>query len=186
MSDELGSVHAVAAAESFNYRRDIPAGRTGEATGGVGSAARAGPLLALLILLWPSETAGPEHDHGPEWLPPEEELKAKLREVSEAAQQVRSELSATPRQAPPRSPKVDIHDKKAPRDAPCEHRGSGGPGPFQGGTAGWIRCSYVCGRYEVTLYDVWGSSTKDCDRWSHLKRAREQADSWARINDKER
>lgn len=76
------------------------AGRTVEIIEGIEKLAHAGPALALLILLWPSETAGPEYDHGPDWVPPEESFKAKLREVSKAAQQVRSELAAAHRDAP--------------------------------------------------------------------------------------
>ncbi len=70
----------------------------------------------LLILLWPSETAGPEHDHGPEWLPPEQELKAKLRELSIAAEQVRSEIAA---QA---SPSPEIAPLAQPNALPREAR----------------------------------------------------------------
>lgn len=77
------------------------AGRAGGSIVGGGTLTRAGPLLSLLILLWPSETAGPEQDHGPNGLPPEQELNAKLRELSKAAQQVKSELA---RHDPPEGP----------------------------------------------------------------------------------
>lgn len=153
------------------------AGRTGEMIEGVGSASSAGPLLMLLILLWPSETAGPAHDHGPDWLPPEkQELEKKLRELSMAGQQVKSELEAA-RRAPAREPeeavrrytdkppqlnRVEVNwdwqpsEPKAPRYLPCRFWGHGGPGPFRPENAplDWIRCTYTCGRYEVYLYDI--------------------------------
>jgi hypothetical protein len=44
----------------------------------------------------------------------------------------------------------------------------------------------VCGKYQVTLFDVWGSSTKECEKAVHLVRAKKEAENWARVNDKER
>jgi len=169
-------------------------GRTGEAAEGSQILTHAGPLLALLILLWPAETAGPQDDHGPLRVSPEEEeFKNKLRELSLAAQQVKSELAArrappveaAQRDRPPKPNSVSIQNKNAPRDAECEVFGSGGNGPFQSGNSGWLRCEYVCGRYRVTLYDIWGNSTADCKSWAYLKRARKEADNWAKYNDKE-
>jgi hypothetical protein len=168
------------------------AGRTGEVTEGIGAVARAGPLLALLILLWPAETAGPEYDHGPDWLPPEQELKAKLREVSKAAQQVRSELAAA-RRAPPveavgrqtesRSPKIRfwqpqgwVPTQGAPPWGPCGYRGAGGPGinlPPNAPPA-LVRCTYQCEYYLVDLFII-ASSAQDCEKPGLLERAEDLA-----------
>ena len=161
---------------------EVPeAGRTGEVSA-IGKAARAGPLLALLILLWPSETAGPADDHGPGPVNPEEEFKGKLRQLSLAAQQVQSELvsarqdsavEAARQDGPSKPNTVEIHDKNAPKDAPCTFEGGGS----KEGIEGWVRCTYVCGRYVVNLYDVWGTSTKACEEPLQLQRARRLANT---------
>jgi len=86
--------------------------RAGSAAKLIGAAetAAATPVLVLLALLWPSETADSEHDHGPDWLPPAEDFKAKLRAVSREAQQVQSDLAhqatAVPRSEPKAQPKA--------------------------------------------------------------------------------
>jgi hypothetical protein len=176
------------------------AARAGRATrtGGLNSSGRAGPLLLLLIAFWPAELAGPEHDRPPEWLAPQMELEASLRELSEAAEQVRAELEAEQsvpveaarRNRPPRPNTVTIRndwtrEPGEPEVLPCEQYGSGGSGPFQGGP-GWIECRYVCGRYTVVLNDVWGASTDDCKKSVHLVRARKEAENKARVKDKGR
>ncbi|WP_324960765.1 DUF6310 domain-containing protein [Archangium sp.] len=59
-----------------------------------------------LILLWPSSTAGPEHDSRPPWVDAQRELEARLRDVSESSRQLMAELEAQPRaaKAPAREP----------------------------------------------------------------------------------
>ncbi len=174
-------------------------GRTAQVARGApgwGNAPRtAGPWLALLVLLWPAETAGPEHDDAPEWLIPKLELEDKLREVSRAAQQVQAELDAAHgvpveaarRNRPPRPNVVRIHDESWKREPeqlgnpPCIFRGGSGPAM----SPGWIRCDYVCGRYQVILYDVFGSSTADCEKSAHIERAQKEAQNWARVHDEE-
>jgi hypothetical protein len=70
--------------------------------------------LALLILLWPAETAGPEHDRSPEWLGPKMELEDKLRELSLAAQQVQAELELAAATSPgrPEVPQGEVGKRK--------------------------------------------------------------------------
>ena len=67
---------------------------------------RVGPLLALLVLLHPSSTAGPEIDRRPEWVGAQREFEARLRDVSESSRQLMVELEAQPRAAkiPAREP----------------------------------------------------------------------------------
>ncbi|PTL79940.1 hypothetical protein DAT35_31445 [Vitiosangium sp. GDMCC 1.1324] len=67
---------------------------------------RVGALLAVLVLLYPSSTAGPEIDRRPEWVVAQWEYEARLREVSEASRRLMVELEAQPRAAktPAREP----------------------------------------------------------------------------------
>ncbi|PTL76446.1 hypothetical protein DAT35_49870 [Vitiosangium sp. GDMCC 1.1324] len=53
---------------------------------------RVGPLLALLVLLYPSSTAGPEIDRRPEWVDAQGEYEARLREVAEESRRLMEEL----------------------------------------------------------------------------------------------
>jgi len=159
--------------------------RTGEATNGLGSAARVGPLLALLILLWPAETAGPEYDHGPDGLLQEEKFKAKLREVSKAAQQVKSELAASRRKqgSPrPRPPEVTVPFpdwKPGPGerwDGPCFLKGITGPGANLPPNAppGEIMCTIQCGKYQIKFFAL-GNSGDVCTDPDLLARAQDLA-----------
>ncbi|HYO59382.1 DUF6310 domain-containing protein, partial [Archangium sp.] len=67
---------------------------------------RVGPLLAVLVLLHPSSTAGPEIDRRPPWVDAQREFEARLRDVSESSRQLMVELEAQPRatKAPAREP----------------------------------------------------------------------------------
>jgi len=67
---------------------------------------RVGPLLAVLVLLYPSSTAGPEIDRRPPWVDSQREFEARLRDVSESSRQLMVELEAQPRatKAPAREP----------------------------------------------------------------------------------
>jgi hypothetical protein len=67
---------------------------------------RVGPLLAILVLLYPSSTAGPEIDRRPPWIDAQREFEARLRDVSESSRQLMVELEAQPRatKAPAREP----------------------------------------------------------------------------------
>lgn len=84
---------------------------------------------------------------------------------------------------PPKPNEVSVHEEGwqpvpgEPPWRPCDFRGGGGKGGSAGNSlpANWIRCSYQCGRYQVVLYDVWGTSTLDCDRRAHLERAERAA-----------
>jgi hypothetical protein len=65
-----------------------------------------GPSLVGLVLLYPSSTASAEIDRRPEWVDAQQELEARLRDVSEASRQLMVELEAQPRasKAPAREP----------------------------------------------------------------------------------
>jgi uncharacterized protein DUF6310 len=67
---------------------------------------RVGPLLAVLVLLYPSSTAGPGSDSRPPWVDAQREFEARLRDVSESSRQLMVELEAQPRatKAPARGP----------------------------------------------------------------------------------
>jgi hypothetical protein len=157
----------------------------GTAVGG----ASLGALLAVLVALWPAPIANST-------LPPvvhaQGEFEAALRDVAEAAKRVKSELevAAARQPKPPRPNQVTIVDptwkpdpapdrspgSSGDRPPPCELRGAGGTG--QSTQPGWLRCTYRCGKYEVTLFDVWGTSSDDCKKWVHLERARKEIESW--------
>jgi len=179
------------AAEVERAAKAPEAGLGAEPSGAGKALARAGPLLALLILLWPAETADRQHDHGPNWISPEEEaFKSALRELSRAARQVEAELvavhggpgvKASQRDRPPRPNEVGANPNwksGQPEDSPCEFRGGGGNGLSL--PPGWLRCTYVCGKYLVKLYDVWGESSDACKRPPHLIRAKKEAENFAR------
>lgn len=155
----------------------------------IGSVATSGPLLAaLFVLLYPSSVADAGATPA---LRAELDLRVKLREVAEAAQQVREELAAkeeavrrtsggrTKAAPSPKPNEVIAHEEGwqpvpgEPPWRPCEFRGGGGKGGSAGTTlpANWVRCVYQCGRYLVTIHDVWGTSTLDCDQRRHLDRA---------------
>jgi hypothetical protein len=151
----------------------------------------------LFIMLWPAKTAGPEYDQAPAWLGPQLEFEDRLREVSLAAQEIQAEITAARsvpdveaagRDRPPEPNKVRINNTNwkpapgQPKDPPCSFEGGGEPGR----PPGWLRCTYVCGKYWVELNDVFGSSTTDCEKSVHLGRAKREAENWARVHDKER
>ena len=60
---------------------------------------RVGPLLAVLVLLYPSSTAPAEIDRRPEWVDAQREYEARLRDVSEASRQLMVEIEVQPRAA---------------------------------------------------------------------------------------
>lgn len=100
------------------------------------------------------------------------------------------EVEAAQRRKPPRPALVTIPDPNwapmpgQPSDPPCFFTGSGGPGPSR--PPDWIRCTYRCGKYQVEFFDIWGSSSEDCEKWVHLERAAKEAEAWARVHDKGR
>ncbi|WP_309890293.1 hypothetical protein [Archangium sp.] len=53
---------------------------------------RVGPLLAVLVLLYPSSTAGSEIDRRPEWVDAQGEYEARLREVAEESRRLMEQL----------------------------------------------------------------------------------------------
>ncbi|ATB41225.1 hypothetical protein CYFUS_006690 [Cystobacter fuscus] len=67
---------------------------------------RVGPVLVALVLLWPSNTAGPEADSRPPWVDAQREFEARLRDVSASSRQLMAGLEAQPRaaKAPAREP----------------------------------------------------------------------------------
>jgi hypothetical protein len=69
---------------------------------------RVGPLLAVLVLLYPSSTAGPESDSRPPWVDAQREFEARLQDVSESSRQLMAALEAQPRatKAPAREPSL--------------------------------------------------------------------------------
>lgn len=175
------------------------AGRASEAGRGLEALHRAGPLLALLILLWPASTAGPEYDELPAALRAQEEFEAKLREVSKASQQVQAELMEAARRNALRKPKPpEVREFPIPSDwkpgpgkypyGPCFHKGTSGRGAFvpEGAPPDWISCTYQCGKYQVILHDIRGTSDKDCEQEVHLKRAEKEAENFDRRKQKGR
>lgn len=132
------------------------AGRAAEATEGLDAAAQAGPLLGVLILLWPSETAGPEHDHGPDWLSPEEDFKAKLRELSKAAQQVRSDLTGA-RRAP-----SETGREREPEQAARRSKDTSKPGPTEAPKV-YKRAGDYCKEWTVPENWIYPPGKRPCD-----------------------
>jgi hypothetical protein len=53
---------------------------------------RVGPLLAFLVLLYPSSTAGPELDRRPDWVNAQGEYEAHLREVAKESRRLMEEF----------------------------------------------------------------------------------------------
>jgi hypothetical protein len=102
--NRIASASGRAAEIARGARGVAPAGR-GAGTGeGIGTVRPAGPWLVLLLLLWPAETAGPEHDHAPEWLGAQLEFEDRLREVVRAARQVQAEIDAARRRPAKETP----------------------------------------------------------------------------------
>jgi hypothetical protein len=92
------------AAKTSGQAAEVARGVEGLAQAGRASQApfalsRVGPVLVALVLLWPSSTAGPESDSRPPWVDAQRELEARLRDVSEASQQLMAELEVQPRPA---------------------------------------------------------------------------------------
>ncbi|HLM46145.1 MAG TPA: DUF6310 domain-containing protein [Myxococcaceae bacterium] len=98
---------------------------------------RVGPLLAVLVLLYPSSTAGSEIDNRPPWVDAQQELEARLRDVAESSRQIMVELDAQPRatKAPAREPApqkqlasalVEEDDPRC-KPVPVPHRGGHDP-----------------------------------------------------------
>jgi len=195
---------ASASGKTAEVARGAEAGRAIRPSEGIEGASRAGPLLALLILLYPSSTAAPKDDHAPEWLGPQQEFEARLRELSQASQQVRSELeaersargfeAAKRKRGAPAPPRVLISDEGwkpapgQPPDPPCFHKGTEGNGPYRPMNAppDWMTCIYQCGKYEVWLFDVMGKSEFECQKPVLLERAAKEARRWSEKYDKGR
>ncbi|WNG17513.1 DUF6310 domain-containing protein [Cystobacter fuscus] len=103
---------------------------------------RVGPLLAVLVLLYPSSTAGPEIDRRPPWVDAQREFEARLRDVSESSRQLMVELEAQPRaaKAPAREPSPQkqlasaIVEEDDPRCKPL-------PMPHRGGNNDHNKCA---------------------------------------------
>ncbi|QRK10578.1 hypothetical protein JQX13_11080 [Archangium violaceum] len=53
---------------------------------------RVGPLLAGLVLLYPSSTAGPDIDRRPEWVDAQREYEARLLDVAEGSRRLMEEF----------------------------------------------------------------------------------------------
>ncbi|WP_309893878.1 DUF6310 domain-containing protein [Archangium sp.] len=98
---------------------------------------RVGPLLAVLVLLYPSSTAGSEIDSRPPWVDAQRELEARLRDVAESSRQIMVELEAQPHatKAPAREPApqkqlasalVEEDDPRC-KPVPVPHRGGHDP-----------------------------------------------------------
>jgi len=90
------------AARTSGQAAEVARGAEGLAqTGRAGTWAEALPrvssLLAVLVLLYPSSTAGPELDRRPPWVDAQREFEARLRDVSESSRQLMVELEAQPR-----------------------------------------------------------------------------------------
>jgi hypothetical protein len=108
------------------------------------------------------------------------------REPEEA---VKRRSGGDPKQTPrPKPVEVSINDedwKPEPRKErwqPCFSKGvGGGPSGDDMAKPTRISCTYQCGRYQVILRNLWGTSGRDCDQWKHLKRAEEEARSFDRL-----
>jgi hypothetical protein len=97
---------------------------------------------------------------------------------------VRSEIEASrgrqKKAAPnwPPAPKVEVREDVSipegePPWQPCIWIGGEGPNSSMP-KAEWIRCVYMCGKYEVTLY-VFGKRAEDCKLPRSLDRAEDAA-----------
>ena len=80
---------------------------------------RVGPLLAFLVLLYPSSTAGPESDRRPEWVDAQGEYEARLREVAEESRRIMEKL--VPQDAEKAVPDIEL-DPVATVAAPTDWR----------------------------------------------------------------
>ena len=130
------------AARTSGQAAEVARGAEGLAqTGRAGTLAealpRAGPLLAVLVLFYPSSTAGPEIDRRPPWVDAQREFEARLRDVSESSRQLMVELEAQPRatKAPAREPSpqkqsasalVEEDDPRC-KPVPVKHMGGNDP-----------------------------------------------------------
>ena len=178
VAQEGGSVAEVArGTEGF-----AEAGRVSE-TEGFRANPRLGPLLFLLLLLWPSETADAAHDHSPPWYVAEREFKERLRELAQAAQEVSSGIEAARKRtakhvsakAQTSQPATQGDGGQPPGDdAPCVHIGTSKEGAFRGGVGGPIICRYACGKTQVDI-KTWGNSDEACKRPINFERAARDA-----------
>jgi len=178
VAQEGGSVAEVArGTEGF-----AEAGRVSK-TEGLRANPRLGPLLFLLLLLWPSETADATHDHSPPWYVAEREFKERLRELAQAAQEVSSEIEAARKRAARSAPEKGRTSQPAPQagggqppgdDPPCIHIETRKGGPFEGGAGGPIFCRYACGETQVEI-ETWGNSVDACNRPINFERAARKA-----------
>jgi hypothetical protein len=149
----------------------------------------------MLALLWPRSTATSEYSELPPWLEAQLEFEATLRDVSTAAQQVRSELEAAHGGAaeppeieaarrrsqqgaptPANGPKQPAGGDQPPADPPCFHKGTTGSGAFRGEKAppGEMTCWYQCGDLEIQLL-VSGNSGTECEKPINFERAAKKA-----------
>lgn len=153
------------------------AGRVGEVKS-IRALPRVGPLLALLLLLWPSSTAGPAYDELPPWLSAQLELESKLMELAKTSRQVSLEIEAARRESGGKRPSEGASlpriEKKAWDPAPgkvpenwiypsgkrpCDFKGTAEPSKV--GRPDKMRCTYDCGgRTEVRYF--WGTSSEVC------------------------
>ncbi len=142
------------------------------------------PVLVFLATVWPSSTAGPETDN-PKWLGARLEYEACLRELSDAATEVRGQVEASRgkqskvKTSTPPPPTVRVNEdgwvrvEGEPPWRPCKGIGSDGANSTAG-QAQWIRCTYRCGRYEVEQH-IFGKRTEDCGDQRNLDRAEQLA-----------
>jgi len=145
---------------------------------------RVGPLLAVLVLLYPSSTAGPEIDSRPPWVDAQQELEARLRDVAESSRQIMVELEAQPRatKAPAREPApqkqlasalVEEDDPRC-KPVPVPHRGGHDPHNEcadkipNNSFPGWD--AYVNGKnfdaLQLATRTLWDVKTDDFDKHS--------------------
>ena len=130
------------AARTSGQAAEVARGAEGLAqTGRAGTLAealpRVGPLLAVLVLLYPSSTAGPEIDRRPPWVDDQREFEARLRDVSESSRQLMVELEAQPRPAkaaarepsPQKQPASILVEEDDPRCKPVPVKHLGGNDP---------------------------------------------------------
>lgn len=131
----------------------------------------------------------------PPWLNAQLEFEAKLREVSEASQQVKAEIEDSRRPggkrpgreaATTRPPKEESKDAPEPQaggqgqppgsESPCFHKETRGSGAFRNANAppARMKCTYQCGDIQVSIY-VWGNSGIECQKPSSFELAAREA-----------
>jgi len=147
---------AVATADVGTLGTDGAAAAAG--TGEVAVSSVVMPVLAALVLLWPSSTAAPADDHQRDALrKARENVKEKLKDVSVTAERIKSEIEASkkPKKPSTRTPPKPI---ALPRETECELEQTAG----EGTEADPVWCEYICHGFPERIEIVLESGQVDC------------------------